>query len=161
MTDHTLQKQMIQTGGALAGLSVAFGAFGAHVLKDLIDEQSMNTFQTALRYQFYHAFTILLIGSMMRRMDPKIARIIFQLFLYGIGIFCGTLYILSLSTYLLGELAEEVLFIGALTPVGGVLLVGGWALLVWKGYKYTQDAESSTPRHRRKSSSEKKTENII
>lgn len=155
MTDHTLQKQMIQVGAALAGISVALGALGAHLLKDLIDEQAMDTFQTALRYQFYHAFAILMIGVMMRRLNPKFTKNIYQLFVLGIIVFSGSLYTLALRKVLFGDYAESVIFIGGLTPIGGALFIAGWALLTFKGYRIS-DGSDSSHRHHRYSSSENK-----
>jgi uncharacterized membrane protein YgdD (TMEM256/DUF423 family) len=155
MTDHTLQKQMIQTGAALSGISVALGALGAHLLKDLIDEQAMDTFQTALRYQFYHAFAIVMVGAMLRKLNPKYSRMIFQFFIYGIIVFCGSLYVLALRKVLFGDYADSVIFIGGLTPIGGVLFILGWGVLAYKGYKFSDGTGSSEHSHRHRSSSSK------
>ena len=159
MTDHTLQKQMIQTGAAFCGLSVAFGAIGAHLLKDKIDEHAIDTFQIAIRYQFYHAFTILVIGAMLRKFSPKYAKLTYQLFLYGIIIFCGSLYILSLRSLLFNGNGDGLLFIGGLTPLGGVLFISGWAILTFKGYKASDGPRESSHNYRRHSSSNEKNEN--
>ena len=134
MRDHTLRKQMIQTGAALAGISVALGAVGAHLLKDFINEQALDTYQTAVRYQFYHAISILVVDSMVRRLDQKYTRTIFYLFTYGTIIFSGSLYILALRSLIFGNYADRFLLIGGITPLGGLLLISGWALLAVKGY---------------------------
>jgi len=134
MRYHTLRKTMIQTGAALAGISVALGAIGAHLLKDFINEQALETYQTAVRYQFYHAIAILVVSSMLRRLDPKFTRTIYRLFTYGTIIFSGSLYILALRSLIFGNFADTVIYIGGITPIGGILLISGWAFLAVKGY---------------------------
>lgn len=132
MTNHTLQKQLIQGGAALAGAAVALGAFGAHKLKDILDEASISAFETAVRYQFYHAIGLLAIGGMLRRLDEKTAKRVAQLFILGIIIFCGSLYIVSTRGVTFGD---GVKWMGGLTPVGGASFIAGWVWLAYKGYK--------------------------
>ena len=145
MTNHTLQKQMFQTGAVLAGLSVAIGAFGAHQLKDSISDASLDTFQTAVRYQFYHGLAILTLGGMLRRLNEKTAKLTFNFFLFGVIIFCGSLYILSTRELTLGD---SLKWLGGLAPLGGLLFISGWAMIAYNGYKFTMDGEGESNRHK-------------
>lgn len=109
--------------GAIAcGLSVALGAFGAHGLQKFIDDpHRIVIWETAARYQMFHGLAILLSQATRRvgsRSNPW--------FLVGIIVFSGSLYALALS---------GILILGAITPIGGVCLLVGWALLAWDGIK--------------------------
>ena len=100
--------------GALIGLiGVAAGAFGAHGLKSTLSVERLETFEVAVRYQMYHAIALVLAG--MLRADRAA-----WCFFLGIIIFSGSLYLLVLL---------EQRWLGAITPIGGVLLIGGWLLL--------------------------------
>jgi uncharacterized membrane protein YgdD (TMEM256/DUF423 family) len=150
MTNHTLQKQMIQSGAILAGTAVALGALSTHYLKAYVTEVSVATFQTAARYQFYHALAILIVGGMLRRIHEKYARQIFQLFIGGIIIFSGSLYIIATKDL---TFRDKINWVGGLTPFGGLALIGGWLVLGLKGYKFVDSAAESNHRHHRSSSS--------
>jgi uncharacterized membrane protein YgdD (TMEM256/DUF423 family) len=109
------------TGVVFAALGVATGAFGAHALRPLLEEHARTeTFELAVRYQFYHAFAILFTGVLMLHfLSPHLRRAA-VCFAIGIVIFSGSLYILSVS---------GVREWGAVTPIGGVLFIAGWLLL--------------------------------
>jgi len=145
MTNHTLQKQMIQTGAALCGIAVALGAFASHTLKDRISESSFETLQTAVRYHFYHAFAILLLGAMLRKLNERYARYAFQLFLWGIIIFSGSLYILATKEFTFND---KMNFLGGLTPFGGIAFISGWFLIAYKGYNSSNGSEGNHHHHR-------------
>ena len=115
------QQRALLTGVVLAGLGVAVGAFGAHALRDILEENARTeTFELAVRYQFYHAFAILFSGVLMIHFPSRMLRSAVWCFASGILIFSGSLYALSLS---------GVRSLGAITPVGGILLIAGWLLL--------------------------------
>lgn len=99
--------QWLRTGALLAFLGVALGAFGAHALESRLDERGRRLWQTAVSYQMWHALAILAVAGPTAR----------GCFLAGTVIFSGTLYALALGAP--GRL-------GALTPVGGLLLLAGW-----------------------------------
>lgn len=115
------QRNVLLTGVIFAGLGVAIGAFGAHALRPVLEANARTeTFELAVRYQFYHSFAILFAGVLMyhfpsRNMDRAAA-----CFAVGILIFSGSLYALSLT---------GVRALGAVTPIGGVLFMAGWVLL--------------------------------
>lgn len=113
-------------GAVLAGLGVAAGAFGAHALKPLLSVEMLAVFETAVRYQMYHALALLLTGALLdRSVAPggrKCLRLAGRLFLAGTLLFSGSLYLLA---------ASGVRWLGAITPVGGVCLIAGWGVLAW------------------------------
>jgi uncharacterized membrane protein YgdD (TMEM256/DUF423 family) len=159
MTNHTLQKNLIQAGAVFAAASVALGALGAHQLKDHISEASLNAFETGVRYQFYHALALIIIGNMMRRLNEKTAKRVAYLFLLGIFLFSGSLYILSI--YKIASISSNyVLWVTGLTPIGGICFVAGWLLLAYNGYKTNSGVSSSgssnSHTHRHRTSSQEK-----
>jgi uncharacterized membrane protein YgdD (TMEM256/DUF423 family) len=108
--------------GALNGLlSVAAGAFGAHALKERLDDRSLEIFETAARYQMFHALAMVLCGVLATRATA--AGWTFQV---GIVIFSGSLYALALT---------GVKGLGAITPIGGLAFLVGWALLAWSAWR--------------------------
>lgn len=117
-----IARKLIIAGAILAGLSVAIGAFGAHALKTtLIDTGRSETFELAVRYQFFHALAILVMAALSDKLYHSLLLWSAYLIAGGIFVFSGSLYILSLT--------GETLW-GAVTPVGGVLLIAGWAVLI-------------------------------
>ena len=108
--------------GALAGfVAVAFGAFGAHALRGRLTPEMLAAFETGVRYEMYHAFAILAVAVMMARLGGWLFATAGWLFTAGIVLFSGSLYVLALT----GATA-----FGAVTPIGGLLLLAGWACLI-------------------------------
>ncbi len=109
------------TFSAVMGLfSVIFGAFGAHMLKARLDEYSLEVYQTGVTYQFFHTFALALVALLLLRGDLSWFRWSGWSFLLGTLIFSGTLYLLAFT---------GVRTWGAVTPIGGVLLIVGWVFL--------------------------------
>jgi uncharacterized membrane protein YgdD (TMEM256/DUF423 family) len=116
-----MQKLFLLSGAILGGLGVAIGAFGAHTLKAMLETSGRtDTFETAVRYQFYHALALLFIGLLLFRVDSKLLHYSGNLMLVGTIIFSGTLYILCMT---------GIKWLGAITPIGGLLMIAGWVLL--------------------------------
>jgi uncharacterized membrane protein YgdD (TMEM256/DUF423 family) len=116
------------TLASLSGmLAVVLGAFGAHALKDRLDEYALGIFETAVQYHFYHSFALLAVG-IIALSQPQTAMLKSSgwLFLLGIVVFCGSLYLLSVT---------GVRWLGAITPLGGLAFIGGWACLAATGWK--------------------------
>ena len=110
------------TGATLGVLGVAIGAFGAHALKPLLIENNrLDTFELAVRYQFYHSFALLATGLMSAHFNSKMFRTAGIFFLFGVIIFSGSLYTLSLT---------GIKILGAITPFGGVALIIGWCFMI-------------------------------
>jgi uncharacterized membrane protein YgdD (TMEM256/DUF423 family) len=114
----------IISGAINAFLAVAFGAFGAHALKEKLSEKYLAIWETAVQYQMYHAIGLIVIGILM---SPSIIGHVSQLswagyfMLAGIVIFSGSLYVLSLS---------GIGILGAITPIGGVAFLIAWVLVI-------------------------------
>ncbi len=155
MTNHTLQKLMFQSGCIFAGTAVILGAFGAHALKDILDANELATFETGVRYQFLHAFAILLISISLRRLRENTARNAWRLFLAGIILFSVSLYLLAMRSVL--GFSEQFKIIGIITPIGGLCFISGWFLLAYNGFKIQDDEEQSN--HRRRSHSREQAPN--
>jgi uncharacterized membrane protein YgdD (TMEM256/DUF423 family) len=113
---------MLATGAVFAGLGVAAGAFGAHMLKPILDAGMLGVFETAVRYQMYHALGLCLVGWIGDRHSTFHLAAVGWLFTIGIVLFSGSLYLLSLS---------GIRWVGALTPLGGAAFLAGWALFAW------------------------------
>ncbi len=129
-----MNNKILALGAFLGGLSVILGAFGAHGLKELIAPESLQVFETGVRYQMYHAFLLLIIGSI-RLIDDKTQKIICYLVLFGVLLFSGSIYGLatnSLTTF-------DFTSIGFITPIGGLLLILAWVLLLIKFLKNKVD----------------------
>jgi uncharacterized membrane protein YgdD (TMEM256/DUF423 family) len=109
--------------GAVAGfVAVAFGAFGAHALRGKLSPEMLAVFETGVRYQMFHALALLVTAIAVARFDGWVARVAGWCFLAGIVLFSGSLYALALS---------GVRALGAITPLGGLAFLAGWALLVY------------------------------
>jgi uncharacterized membrane protein YgdD (TMEM256/DUF423 family) len=119
-----VDKTFLLVGGLAGFLGVAFGAFGAHGLRSRLSPEMLAVFETAVRYQMYHALAILVVGLILGRMDGWLYRTAGWLFTAGIVLFSGSLYALSLS---------GVTMLGAITPIGGLLFLLGWAFLIVGG----------------------------
>lgn len=122
-----MQKIFLSIGSVLAGLGVILGAFGAHKLKELVAPESVATYQTGVQYQMYHAFALLIIGLLAERYNSSLLNWAGFFFLAGIVLFSGSLYLL-VSLKAMNKVG--VSGIGLITPIGGLLFIVGWILLL-------------------------------
>lgn len=111
----------IRTGALFAGLAVALGAFAAHAMRGRYDDAALQTFETAVRYQLVHALAIVVCGVLLDH-GRRTGTAAFA-FAAGIALFSGSLYALVWSGWR---------WLGAVTPLGGVLFLVGWTLLAWR-----------------------------
>ena len=113
---------------ALAGmLGVMLGAFGAHALKNTLDDYAMGVFETAVQYHFYHAFALMVVGIIaMSHPDSLLLRSSGWLFMLGLVLFSGSLYALSFS---------GLRWLGAITPLGGLAFIVAWGCLALASWK--------------------------
>ena len=109
-------------GSALAALAVAVGAFGAHGLKSRVSADDLVIFETGVRYQMYHSLALILLGLIGVNFQSNIVQLPAILFLVGIIIFSGTLYLIPLT---------GLRWFGAITPIGGTALILGWIVLIF------------------------------
>jgi uncharacterized membrane protein YgdD (TMEM256/DUF423 family) len=112
----------IKLAAVLGALAVGIGAFGAHGLEPVLETYNrVETFETAVKYHFYHTLAILLVGMLIAfGKGKKLLRASTWSFLIGILIFSGSLYILSVT---------NITWLGAVTPIGGLAFIAGWILL--------------------------------
>ncbi len=114
-------RNFILIGASGGFLSVALGAFGAHAIKQWLSADLMAVYQTAVSYQMYHSLGLILIALVYQHQQNRLVKTAGWLMLSGITIFSGSLYILTLT---------GTRWLGAITPVGGILLLLSWLLLV-------------------------------
>jgi uncharacterized membrane protein YgdD (TMEM256/DUF423 family) len=127
-----MHKTFLKIAFVIGAVSVALGAFGAHALKKIVDADILNIYETAIRYQLYHAIAIALAGIVYKEFDNKFVKIAGKLFLVGIIFFSGSLYLLC---YLKANNLSNFYWIGAITPLGGLAFISGWLLLAKGIYK--------------------------
>ena len=120
-----MDKKILITGSILGFLAIILGAFAAHGLKEIVDASSIESFQTGVRYQMYHAILFLFIGSS-KLIDPKKKTLLFYFILIGVLFFSGSIYGLATDS-LTGINFRKIAFI---TPIGGLLLAVSWLLLL-------------------------------
>lgn len=126
-----MNKQIILTASFFGMLAVIAGAFGAHALKAVLNEQHLETWHTAVQYQFYHVFALLFLSSL-TRFKNNIVLTTYYLFTFGIILFSGSLYLLSCRDLLGWGWLPAV---GPVTPIGGLLFMAGWVTLAIAGYR--------------------------
>jgi uncharacterized membrane protein YgdD (TMEM256/DUF423 family) len=103
----------------LCALGVLLGAFGAHTLEHLVSADRLQTWETGVRFQFFHGIGLLALGGLMGRPHRKLLRRAALILLLGVLLFSGSLYTLVLT---------GALWLGMVAPVGGVAMIGGWIL---------------------------------
>lgn len=129
-----MHKPFLQLAALLGAVSVAFGAFGAHALKKMVSESVVNIFETGVRYQFYHVFALAVVGILYREFSNKWILWAGNFFLIGMLLFSGSLYIL---TYIKFLDKQNLNWIGAITPLGGVAFIAGWICMFVGLYRFS------------------------
>ncbi len=117
-----LYRPALILGALLGALSVILGAFGAHALKEVLQPEQLATFETGVRYQMYHSFALLATGILYAFRPTRTLRIATILFAIGVLLFSGSIYLLVF----LKNNGVGLGPVGIITPIGGLLLVGGW-----------------------------------
>jgi uncharacterized membrane protein YgdD (TMEM256/DUF423 family) len=117
------ERWVFAAGSLLAGLGVALGAFGAHALKASLSAKMLATFETGVRYQMYHGLGLLTLAWAIGRWPERRLVPAAWLLVAGTVVFSGSLYLLVLT---------GMRWLGAVTPIGGVTLIAGWALVAWR-----------------------------
>jgi uncharacterized membrane protein YgdD (TMEM256/DUF423 family) len=121
-----MEKKILILGLVLGMLSIIFGAFGAHALKKVLSQESLDSFETAVRYQMYHALFLLLIANT-AFLSVKEKSILFYLVLFGVLFFSGSIYLLATSV--VTGIKSKIL--GPITPIGGAILIASWGYFLY------------------------------
>ena len=126
--------------GVLGILAVSLGAFGAHTLASLVSEKSLSAFQTGVQYHFYHTLAILGITQLLPHSNqPNLLKKAIHAFIVGILLFSGSLYLLAMSNLLVSGEWNKI--IGPLTPIGGIVFIIGWGILIYAGITETKNKD--------------------
>ena len=126
MTLHPLAKKSLVLGAALLALGVLIGAFGAHGLKNIVEPEKLVTFETGVRYHFYHALGLVLLAILQQTFQTLKLGITFYSFFVGILLFSFNCYFYVLT---------DIKAFAMIVPLGGLLFVVGWGALTVKALK--------------------------
>lgn len=129
-----MNKKILIAATVLGMLSIVLGAFGAHGLKALVADEGLASFETGVRYQMYHALFLLIVG-LNDKIRLKTKRLLFILILIGLLFFSGSIYALATNDLSSFDF-KKIAFI---TPIGGVLLIFSWLVLLWEFIKNNDD----------------------
>jgi uncharacterized membrane protein YgdD (TMEM256/DUF423 family) len=128
-----MNSSFFKIGALLGAISVILGAFAAHGLKSRLPLDAVAVFETGVRYQFYHAFALLILGLAADKLSPKWLNLSGKSFIIGVLLFSGSLYLL---TFLKAAGATAMLkYAGIITPFGGLAFIAGWVFLFLASYK--------------------------
>ena len=127
-----MNNKLISIAALLAFLAVTLGAFGAHTLNELLTTEKLNSFETGVKYQFYHSLALLIIVLNANKLNAT--ALIGKFMLIGIMFFSFSLYLLSLQELI----GINLSLLGPITPIGGLLLMISWLILIFKNYKKIQ-----------------------
>lgn len=123
---YYMHKGFLSTGAILGALAVALGAFGAHGLKKIVPPDTVATFETGVRYQYYHVIALLITAVVFEKFPAKWMRWAGYCFITGIVLFSGSLYLI---TALKAKETVGLSGIGIITPIGGLFFIAGWLIL--------------------------------
>lgn len=122
----SMEKKIFLAASILGLIAVVLGAFAAHGLRDALNPTSLESFQTGVRYQMYHAFFLFVVG-LMPQLQPQQKKRLFWLVLLGVLLFSGSIYLLATNALTPIDFA----FLGPVTPLGGLLLMCAWGVLAF------------------------------
>ena len=131
-----MKGRWVAIAGVTGLIAVAAGAFGAHFLKDRLSPDDLANFEVAVRYQMYHALALLAVAFVASMRPSRAASASAVCMVLGVVLFCGSLYGLALMDWR---------FLGPVTPIGGVLFICGWLLLVVAALGRPAAGNSSDP----------------
>lgn len=127
----SMEKNFFLAASILGLIAVVLGAFAAHGLRNALDTTSLESFQTGVRYQMYHAFFLFVVG-LMPQLHPQQKKRLFWLTLLGVLLFSGSIYLLATNALTTIDFS----FFGPVTPIGGLLLISAWGMLVFYFFKH-------------------------
>ena len=121
-----MDKKIISTGAILGMIAIILGAFGAHALKKIVPIEALSTFETGVKYQMYHALFLVFLG-LATELSKKAQKIIYYLVVFGVIFFSGSIYLLATKSLT----SFDFKAIGIITPIGGLLLILAWGILIF------------------------------
>lgn len=117
--------------GAIYGLtSVILGAMGSHAFKKILSPERLQSFETGIKYQMYHALLLLVLGFFLK-FETSQEKTMSWLLILGTFLFSVSIYFLSFQEVM----GKNLKFLGPITPIGGVLMISGWAMLLYLFFK--------------------------
>lgn len=119
-------RMLVVLGALLSALAVAFGAFGAHALREILEPRALETWTTGTTYLGWHAAAVLLTGILAELVRPGLINTAGLLFLVGIVLFCGSVFVLALG---------GPRWVGPVTPFGGLAFIAGWIVMAVAGWR--------------------------
>jgi|TARA_B110000459_G_C16607809_1_gene494491 uncharacterized membrane protein YgdD (TMEM256/DUF423 family) len=122
-----MSRSILIKAGILGMIAVLGGAFGAHALKEVLSPEHLASFNTGVRYQMIHAVVLIGLFLLGIKFEMKQFRIAAQLIFWGVILFSGSIYLLTLKN-IIG--VEALKFAGPITPIGGLLIITGWLFMV-------------------------------
>ena len=122
-----MNKTIAATGIGMIMLAIILGAFGAHALKEVLTPERLASFETGVKYQMYHGLAFLIVGLLADRFNFSV-KSFFTVAIIGIVLFSGSIYLLAMQDVL----GIKMSFLGPITPLGGVLLITSWGMLLVK-----------------------------
>lgn len=135
-----MRKKFLRIGSFVLGTAVILGAFGAHGLQAYLDASDLSSYDTAVQYQFYHGFAILIVAITLNYRKTKLMNYAAWSFFIGILLFSGSLYYFTFAKVMN---IDALTWVGPVTPLGGMLFIIGWILFFISTF---QDAERSSKR---------------
>lgn len=126
-----MERKLILSGSIFMVIAVVLGALGAHAFKEVLGPDQINSFETAVRYQVYHAIALILFATL-NMYSRKTKNILFYGFVSGILLFSGSIYLLVLAPLIDYNLS----FMGPVTPLGGLMLILTWVFIIVKTLSY-------------------------
>ena len=121
-----MNKTILVTGLLFGILAIILGAFGAHGLKKVLSPEEINTFETGVKYQIYHALFLILLSTLTVASQGT-KRVVFYLIVMGVVLFSFSIYLLATNNLTTFDFRK----IGIVTPIGGTLLIAGWGYLLF------------------------------
>jgi uncharacterized membrane protein YgdD (TMEM256/DUF423 family) len=120
-----MDKKILSVAGFFGMTAIILGAFGAHALKKVLTTDQLATFETGVKYQMYHALFLLFLG-LNSNLSDALKKLILRFTLFGVIFFSGSIYLLATDSLN----AFDFKFFGFVTPIGGLLLIIAWTLLM-------------------------------
>ena len=125
-----MERKITSVAALMGIIAIILGAFGAHALKKQLSVEQLESFETGVKYQMYHALFLLFLG-MNTFLNEKVKKTVFQLVIFGVFFFSGSIYLLTTKAIT----GVDFKFIGIITPIGGVLLIMAWSVLFWNVWR--------------------------